>query len=236
VVRALHADGAIVVVCDVEPEPGGLLVKDLGERARFVSLDVTSHENWKSVVEEVRTAFGRLDVLVNCARTRDVHQADTVDVAIEEYLRVVAVNQSSVFFGMRAVLPAMVEARRGAIVNLASIDGLRGVPGWAAYCAANHAVVGLTRSTALEVAPYGVRVNAVCASPSSAIAAELDPAMYASFEHQVPMGRLADPDEIAKVVAFLASDDSSCCTGTTMVADVGRMAGPAATTVVTPQK
>jgi 3alpha(or 20beta)-hydroxysteroid dehydrogenase len=235
VVRRLHAEGATVVVCDKESEPGTSLVKELGERARFLTLDVTSWDDWTGVVSDVVGDLGGIDVLANCARTRDAHPADTVEVSVEEYVRVVAVNQMSVFLGMRAVLPAMIQSRRGAIVNLASIDGLRGVPGWAPYCAANHGVVGLTRSTALEVGQYGIRVNAVCASPSSAIAAELDSETYAGFRRQLPMGRLAEPHEVASVVAFLASDDSSCVTGTTLAADVGRMAGPAPAAVVQPR-
>jgi 3alpha(or 20beta)-hydroxysteroid dehydrogenase len=232
VARALHADGAHVVICDREPTPGKELAAELGERAEFAVLDVCREEDWRRVVERVTAGPGPIDVLVNCARTRGARAEDTTEVSLDEYLRVVAVNQTGVFLGMRAVLPGMIAAGHGSIVNLASIDGLRGVPGWSAYCAANHAVAGLTRSTALEVAIHGVRVNMVCAGPSKAIAAELDDSDQRALARSVPMGRLADPAEVAGIVAFLASDDSSCCTGTTIAADLGRLAGPARPSVI----
>jgi 3alpha(or 20beta)-hydroxysteroid dehydrogenase len=232
VTRALHADGAHVVICDREPTPGKELAAELGERAEFADLDVSREDDWRRVVERVTAELGPIDVLVSCARTRGAQAEDTTELSLDEYLRVVAVNQTGVFLGMRAVLPGMIAAGHGSIVNLASIDGLRGVPGWSAYCAANHAVAGLTRSTALEVAIHGVRVNMVCAGPSKAIAAELDESDLGALASSVPMGRLADPAEVASVVAFLASDDSSCCTGATIAADLGRLAGPARPSVI----
>jgi 3alpha(or 20beta)-hydroxysteroid dehydrogenase len=125
----------------------------------------------------------------------------------------------------------MIEAGRGSIINISSIDGIRGMPGTAAYCAAKHAVVGMTKAVALEVAPLGIRVNAVCPGGMlTPLLADVDLSMLgdvdlSSLPNSIPMRRMADPAEVAKAVAFLASDDASYCTGAEIVLDGGWTAG-----------
>jgi 3alpha(or 20beta)-hydroxysteroid dehydrogenase len=244
--RALHADGVTVVIADVHREAGSELAAELGPRASYVHHDVREEESWTRLSDTVRTALGPVAILVNAADhmeftplvpatrldPRLAAAADSRGGALERYERIVAINQTAVFLGMRTFLPGMVDAGRGAIVNVGSIDSLRGAPGWAAYCAADHAMIGLTRAAALEVAPYGVRVNAVCASRTTTRPVALPPGLSGQMHQQIPLGRLADPSEVGQVVAFLASDSASYCVGAVLVADGGRLAGPAPASVV----
>jgi 3alpha(or 20beta)-hydroxysteroid dehydrogenase len=243
--RALHADGATVVIADLHDDTGTALTAELGGETRYVHHDVTSEESWaqvKSVVCEI----GPVEVLVNAADhmeftplvpvtrldPRLTGAAEAMSTSFEQYSRIVAINQTGVFLGMCTFLPGMVEARKGAVVNVGSIDSLRGAPGWAAYCASDHAMIGLTRAAALEVASYGVRVNAVCASRTTTRPGQLPPDLAAKMDQQIPISRLADAAEVASVVTFLASDKASYCVGSVLVADGGRIAGPAPAAVV----
>ena len=229
IVAALHGDGATVVAADVRHAEGKELVSQLGERAHYTELDVTNQEGWTETVREVVGEFGSLDVLVNNAGIVTI--APMVAQPYDDYLRVVAVNQHGVWLGMQAALPVMVEQARGSIVNISSIDGIRGMAGTAAYCAAKHAVVGMTRAAALEMAAAGVRVNVVCpGGMMTPLLADVDLSLLgdadlSTLPDSVPMRRLGDPAEVARLVVFLASDDSSYCTGADFVADGGWTAG-----------
>jgi 3alpha(or 20beta)-hydroxysteroid dehydrogenase len=150
----------------------------------------------------------------------------TMQAVVERFERMIGMRQRAVFLGMQAVLPAMVEGGRGAVVNVTSIDALRGAPGWSAYCAADHGIVGLTKAAALEVAPFGVRVNAVAASRTTTRPGQLPSDLAAAMNVNIPIGRLADADEVAAAISFLASDAASYCVGSVLVADGGRLAGP----------
>ncbi|MGV0790777.1 SDR family NAD(P)-dependent oxidoreductase [Mycolicibacterium sp. XJ1819] len=216
------AEGATVVAADVNSADGKSLVAGLGDRASFVELDVTSELSWDSAVSEVTRQFGRIDVLVNNAGVLWI--APVIGSSLDDYHRVVAVNQTGPYLGMRAVLPGMVEAKSGSIVNVSSMNGIRGMPGEAVYSATKHAVIGLTRSVALEVAESGVRVNAVCPGPidtpmleEADIGAEEGTAE--ALKPLVPFKRLATPAEVAEVVGFLASDAASYCSGAEFVVD-----------------
>lgn len=216
-------EGATVVAADVNSADGKKVADGLGERASFVELDVTSEQSWESAVSGVTRQFGRIDVLVNNAGVLWI--APLIGSSLDDYHRVVAVNQTGTYLGMRTVLPGMVEAKRGSIVNVSSMNGIRGMPGESVYSATKHAIIGLTRSVALEVAEFGVRVNAVCPGPidtpmleEADIGAEGGSTAEA-LKPLVPFQRLASPAEVAEVVGFLASDAASYCSGAEFVVD-----------------
>ncbi|UNC12189.1 SDR family NAD(P)-dependent oxidoreductase [Mycolicibacterium holsaticum] len=223
VCESMVKDGATVVAADVNAVNGRELVERLGERAVFVELDVTSERSWETAVAEVTDQFGKIDVLVNNAGVLWI--APLIGSSLDDYHQVVAVNQTGPYLGMRAVLPGMVEAKRGSIVNVSSMNGIRGMPGESVYSATKHAVIGMTRSVALEVAEFGVRVNAVCPGPiDTPMIAEADMGTVGksnaeALEPLVPFKRLAAPTEVAEVVCFLASDAASYCSGAEFVVD-----------------
>jgi len=224
--RRFVAEGARVVVGDVAHDEGKALASELGSAAAYVGLDVTDESDWAEAISAAGDLFGPIDVLVNNAGI--VRVAPLVQTATDDYMAVVRVNQLGVFLGMRAVLPGMIERRSGAIVNISSIDGIVGMPGMSAYAATKHAVIGMTKSVALEVAAFGVRVNAVL--PGGVDTPMLDMPelgfdIGAVVASKVPMARLADAGEVAGLVCYLASEESRYCTGSSFVIDGGMTAG-----------
>ena len=223
--RSFAAEGAAVVLGDVLAEEGRAIASDLGERARFTKLDVTSTEDWDEAVRVATGEFGRLDVLVNNAGIAPI--TPIIGGSPEDFLKVVMVNQVGVYLGMRAAAPAMKAAGRGgSIVNISSIDGIIGMPGVAGYVSSKFAVRGMTKTAALELAPFGIRVNSVhpgyidtpmLREPMGALADKL--------AGSVPLKRLGTTTDIANLVLFLASDESSYCTGSEFVIDGGVTAG-----------
>jgi 3alpha(or 20beta)-hydroxysteroid dehydrogenase len=212
--------GATVVMTDIISDVGRPEAERLG--ATYIELDVTSEAAWAEAVVAIVDSHGRIDVLVNNAGI--VHDRTIVDSTLDDFMSVIAVNQVGTWLGMRAVIPTMIEMGSGSIVNIGSIDGIRGVAGHSAYCAAKHAVIGLTRSVALEVAPHGVRVN--CINPGgmlTPILASVDPETtdLGVIPKRIPAGRLAGPAEVARVVAFIASPAASYCTGSDITIDGG---------------
>jgi 3alpha(or 20beta)-hydroxysteroid dehydrogenase len=225
--RLFVAEGAKVVLGDVLDDLGEKVAIDLGDAARYVHLDVTKPDDWKSAVDTAVSTFGKLDVLINNAGILKLGPIETQP--LEEYLAVINVNQVGCFLGMQAVIPAMKAAGGGSIVNTSSVSGLIGTVGLAAYTASKFAVRGMTKVAAMELGHSGIRVNSV--HPGGVDTAMLrmeefddidDDAVYGAQ----PIPRVAQPEEIAKMMLFLASDDSSFSTGSEFVADGGYTAGP----------
>ena len=164
--RLFAKEGARVVLADVLDEPGAAVARAIGANAHFIHLDVTTEPHWERAVEETALRFGRLDVLVNNAAV--LHMSAIADTTPEAFLRVVQVNQLGTFLGIKSVIEPMKAAGGGSIVNVASVDGLRGQNGIVAYASSKWAVRGITRVAALELGRFGIRVNTVCPEAGSA--------------------------------------------------------------------
>jgi NAD(P)-dependent dehydrogenase (short-subunit alcohol dehydrogenase family) len=225
--------GAKVMVVDADADSGQASVDIMAQRggvATFVQADVTQSASVKDYVEKTLAAYGRIDAFFNNAGIEG-KVVPTQDYDEETFDRVIAVNLKGVFLGMRHVLPVMLKQGSGAIVNTASVAGLFGSPGMAAYVASKHGVLGLTKVASTDVAGLGVRVNAVCPGPvETRMMRSLesqrnpnDPAgVHAAYAAGIPTGRYALPEEIAGAVLYLCSDLSGDVTGTHIVIDGGR--------------
>ena len=216
--RLFAAEGAEVVLADVQSQAGEATARAIGGRASYHDLDVTDAGAWEETVRRVLKEHGRLDVLVNNAGVW--HTGGLFDTSPEDYRRVVEINQTGVFLGMRAAAPAMRKQGSGSIVNISSSAGLRGDGRIHAYVASKWAVRGMTKAAALELAPYGVRVNSVhpglIQTPMSAT--EFEPGKPDPGRN-VPMGRVGQPEEVAELVCFLASDASAYVSGAEVTID-----------------
>jgi 3alpha(or 20beta)-hydroxysteroid dehydrogenase len=221
--RLFTAHGATVVLADVIDDDGEQTAKEID--GRYLHLDVSSEEEWDTVVADIAATHGRLDVLVNNAGI--FRSARLVDETIEQWNQVLAVNQTGVFLGMRAAGRAMIAAGNGgAIVNISSVAGLEGLAGSLSYSASKWAVRGMTKVAAKELGRYGIRVNSI--HPGL-----IETAMTAGFpqiadeekrrrnERRTPLGRVGTPDDIANMALFLATEASSYCTGQEFVVDGG---------------
>ncbi|GIN58519.1 SDR family NAD(P)-dependent oxidoreductase [Lederbergia ruris] len=220
-VRRFVKEGAKVVFTDILVEEGEALAKELGEKAKFIRQDVTKAKDWDQVVAETEKAFGPVNILVNNAGIAFHKMIEQM--TEEEYRKVIDINQVSVFLGMKAVLPSMRKTENGSIVNISSINGLKGSVAAVAYSASKFAVRGMNKAAALEFAPYGIRVNSVHpgAIETPMIVQEDNKEMVEEFAKSIPMKRIAKPEEVTNMVLFLASDDSSYCTGSEFVVDGG---------------
>ncbi|GGC87306.1 3-oxoacyl-ACP reductase [Chelatococcus reniformis] len=221
--RRLHGEGASVVAFDLDEERGAELVRAAGgERMAFRRVDVADRAQMAEAIQEVARRHGRLDVLFNNAGIGS--HSTTVDLPEEDWRRVFAVNVDSVFFGCKAAIPIMTAQGSGAIVNTASISGMAGDFNFDAYNAAKGAVINYTRALGIGLARAGIRVNAVCPGPvDTPIIARVNemPGLREHWDERVPLGRFAQPEEIAAVVAFLASDDASFMVGAIVPVDGG---------------
>ncbi|MFD4786744.1 glucose 1-dehydrogenase [Streptomyces sp. NPDC058459] len=221
--RRLIQEGAHVVLTDVLDREGTELAKELGKRALYTSLDVTSEDSWDAAVALTVKTFGGLNGLVNNAGVTEV--APMSEITYEAYRRQIAINQDGVFLGMRAAAPHM--GQGDSIVNISSVDGLMGQPGVLPYVAAKWAVRGMTKSAALELAPQGIRVNSVHPGVIYTPMLEAPDAAAAlpAVLNSVPLGRGGAPAEVSALIAFLLSDDASYSTGAEFVIDGGLTAG-----------
>jgi len=211
----LAREGASVVLADVADEEGERTAAAVDGAAVYRHLDVTCEEEWAALVAWTLERYGRIDVLVNNAGIWLAGPLEETTLA--DYRRVVDVNQVSAFLGMRAVVPAMKAAGSGSIVNISSLAGLRGARVSTAYAASKWAVRGMSRQAASELAPYGIRVNAVF--PGYVDTGMIDGG-HDEIAQRVPLGRrLASPEEVAEVVLFLASDASRYMSGAELVVD-----------------
>ncbi|MFD4762318.1 SDR family NAD(P)-dependent oxidoreductase [Streptomyces sp. NPDC058439] len=238
--RLFVAEGARVVIADVLDEQGEALAKELREElgrdvARFVHLDVSREEDWQAAVAAAKGAFGGIDGLVNNAGILRFNEL--VATPLEEFQQVVQVNQVGAFLGIKNVAPEIEAAGGGTIVNTASYTGLTGMAFVGAYAATKHAVLGLTKVAAVELAAKRIRVNALCpgaVDTAMTNPAALDPtadpeesreAVAELYRKLVPLGRIGRPEEVAALALFLTSDDSSYITGQPFVIDGGWLAG-----------
>ncbi|MFF7470873.1 SDR family oxidoreductase [Streptomyces sp. NPDC008092] len=229
--RLFREEGARVVVADVLDDLGEALAKEIG--AAYVHLDVGVEEEWRAAVAAAKQAYGRLDGLVNNAGILRFNAL--VDTPLEEFMQVVQVNQVGCFLGMKTVAPELDDG--GTIVNTASYTALTGMAAVGTYAATKHAVLGLTRVAALELADRRIRVNAICpgaidtamSNPArldpTADPAEMSRALDELYRKLVPLGRIGRAEEVARLALFLTSDDSSYITGQPFVIDGGWLAG-----------
>jgi len=217
--RLLVSEGAKVVIGDILDDEGKSLSDELGDAAEYVHLDVTEPDSWAAAVATTVEKFGKLDVLVNNAGI--VNGAPLQQFKLKYWQKIVDVNLTGTFLGIQAAADAMIAAGNGSIINVSSIEGLRGTPWAHGYVATKWGVRGLTKSAALELAPHNVRVNSVhpglIRTPMTAnIPEDMIP---------IPLGRMAEPIEVSTFVLFLASDESSYATGAEFVMDGGTVAG-----------
>jgi NAD(P)-dependent dehydrogenase (short-subunit alcohol dehydrogenase family) len=233
--------GAKVVVVDRDgaaAEATAGIVRQNGGEATAVTADVTKSQDVRAYVKAAIDKYGRIDCFFNNAGIEG-KVAPTAEYDEALFDAVIGVNVKGVFLGLRHVLPEMIRQKSGAVVNTASVAGLVATPGMPAYVASKHAVIGLTKTAAGEVARQGIRVNAVCPGPVDtrmihSLEQQLNPADPASvsrrYQAAIPLGRYVVPDEIANTVLFLCSDLASAITGAQYVVDGGRTATGGAVT------
>lgn len=224
--RRFVAEGAKVVIADILDTDGKQLADELGDAAVYQRLDVTDEVDWERAVQRTLAEFGSLTVLVNNAGV--LHFSPLKDTTLADYERVIRVNQIGTFLGLRSVVEPMREAGGGSIVNVSSVEGLAGMPFLVAYTASKFAIRGMTKVAALELGQDGIRVNSVhpgmidTRMVTDALGGhELDTSWV---RKKIPLGRVGRADEIADLVVFLASDESSYSTGSEFVADGGATA------------
>ena len=219
-------EGAKVVITDVLDDLGRTTVGRIspdGSACRFVHHDVTSESDWDAALAETLGAFGQLDILVNNAGIFE--RGNVMDTSLEDYMRTININQVGVFLGMKTVAPHMVSRKSGSIINISSVAGIDGTPGFLAYGASKWAVRGMTRGVAKELAPFGVRVNSI--HPGI-----IDTNMLQTFDAagegvreavrtRIPLGYEAEPIHVARMALYLASDDSAYSTGSEFKVDGG---------------
>jgi 3alpha(or 20beta)-hydroxysteroid dehydrogenase len=222
--RLFAREGARVVATDVLEAELHAVSDEIGDAALAYRLDVSSEAQWEACIAEVESRFGGLDVLVNNAGI--ARAAPLLETSLDDYMAVVNVNQVGCFLGMRVAGGLMARSGGGSIINVSSTGGLEGVPQMVAYAASKHAITGMTRTAAMELAPSGIRVNSLHPGGVDTDMIGTPAERHAVDYGFLPMARLASPDEIARVALFLASDDSSYCTGTALLADGGSMSGP----------
>jgi 3alpha(or 20beta)-hydroxysteroid dehydrogenase len=231
--RLFAEEGAELVLGDVLDDVGEKVVADIGDGAVYVHLDVTRPEDWAGAVRTAGDRFGHLDVLVNNAGI--LRAAPIERMTLDDYMAVITVNQVGCFLGMQAAIPALREAGRGVIINTSSILGLEGVPGLTAYAASKFAVRGMTKCAALELGPLGIRVHSVHPGGIDTEMTRMqafDGADSDAVYRAQPIPRIGQPEEVARLMVFLASDESSYCTGAEFVIDGGSTAGPGLISVV----
>jgi len=226
-------EGAQVTIGDLQKSHGEEVAKSIG--ATFVATDVSDPKAIEKLVRATTDKHGRLDIMFNNAGIGIV--SPFLDTKQETYSKTIGIDLDGVYWGVKAAGQVMVAQKGGAIVNTASVAGIRGSVGLSAYNAAKHGVVGITRAAALEFAHAGVRVNCICPgiidTPLVAVAFGATEEIRETMHRFHPLGRMGKPEEIAKCVLFLASDDASFVTGHALVVDGGVSAGVGTTEGIT---
>jgi NAD(P)-dependent dehydrogenase (short-subunit alcohol dehydrogenase family) len=227
---AFSRRGAKVVVADIDVKNGEETVrriKESGNEVIFVKTDVSQEGDVEALVKKTVETYGRLDCAFNNAGIHKVF-VSTIDFTEKDWNEIINVNLKSVWFCMKYEIPQMLKQGKGAIVNTSSAAGLIAAPSNPAYPASKHGVVGLTKSTAIEFARKGIRVNCICPGPTrtgmhdSLVA--VAPQMVEIMNQKVPMGRMAEPEEVAAAAIWLCSDEASYVTGHALPVDGGLVA------------
>ncbi|KZE93983.1 MULTISPECIES: glucose 1-dehydrogenase [unclassified Agromyces] len=218
--RLLVAEGAKVVIGDLLDDEGATLAAELGdEHARYVHLDVTDYAQWESAVAAATEAFGRLDIVVNNAGIANFGSIE--EYPIDAWQKIIDINLTGVFYGIKAAIPALKESGAGSIINISSTAGLQGYEALPGYNAAKFGVRGLTKNAALDLGRYNIRVNSVHPGViRTPMTEELE-----TPQNHVALHRVGEPIELSNLILFLASDESSFSTGAEFVADGGETAG-----------
>ncbi|MFJ9506332.1 SDR family NAD(P)-dependent oxidoreductase [Streptomyces anulatus] len=231
-VRAFHSEGADVVIADIDEDRGRALAAELGARALFTRLDVTDESSWSAAVQASEEHFGPLSVLVNNAGVQNpAAPIETTDRRVWD--RILGINLTGAFLGIKAAAPSMRRNQGGVIVNIASTSGVGGTAMYAPYVASKWAVRGLTKTAALELGRDRIRVNAihpgVIATPFITKPAAGSDAPISDFYSAEPFAipRLGEPADITRALLFLTSDEASFATGSEFVIDGGLLLGPA---------
>ena len=221
--RLFAREGAKVVVADVLDAEGEAVAKDIGKAATFVHLDVSDEAQWAGAVAAAE-AFGPLNVLVNNAA---ILQFSAIwETSLDDYLKVIMVNQVGTFLGMKAAVEPMRKAGGGSIINISSIDGIGSKNSLVSYSSSKGAVRSMTKTGSLELGQFGIRVNSVHpGGVFTPMIGDVPKDIFDAGHQQLPLKRAAMPDEIATMVLFLASDEASYCSGGEFVVDGGWLAG-----------
>lgn len=223
--KRLINEGARVMMVDVKPEGADAAAK-LGDAARFFAADVSQKADVDAMLAATLKEFGQVDILINNAGV--THAADFLDLAEEDFDRVLRINLKSMFLCGQAAAREMVKRQSGCIINMSSVNSELAIPNQVPYVVSKGGVNQLTKVMALNLAPHGIRVNGI--GPGTILTELAKKAVMASPEarhtilSRTPMGRCGEPEEVASIAAFLASDDASYMTGQTMYVDGGRLA------------
>lgn len=225
--RLFAAEGARVIIADVLDKEGRALAADIGERAEYASLDVRLEKQWQSVVANIVDKHGAIHILVNNAGI--LHAAPLLETKIEDFEQVIAVNQVGCFLGMKTVGSAMAKTGGGHIINISSTGGIVGVPQAVAYTGSKFAIRGMTKTAAMDLGAYNIRVNSIhpgaIDTPMTRGGEHFADVAMGKFCAKLPIPRVGKPEDIARMALFLASDDCSYSTGSEFIVDGGMTAG-----------
>lgn len=226
--RLFVEEGARVMMCDIADGQGKSIAESLGSSAAYLHHDVTQEESWARAVSATTDAFGRLDILINNAGI--VHVATIAEIALEDYMRVIQVNQVGCLLGMKTAIPAMMRAGGGSIINISSTLGFEGAAGVVAYVASKFAIRGMTKTAALELGALNIRVNSIHPGGIDTPMGRGDSPEFSAVDTEavygsLPIARIGKPIEVARLSVYLGSDESSYSTGSEFMLDGGMLAG-----------